>query len=186
MITIIVIAALGSFALGLATVAVIEIRTGYFWQKGGEIWWRAAVPRHQTLGAALGWSHRMLSAGEQMVFRRLIRDVTCRLLPGDHRDAQSAKTVGQLANVGSASPSPPAPAPAPGQPWQNSRRNPGKGSPRTLARPWPARPAEPIMPTGAGPSARKREGNHEGSHGYHRGRRGSRSWHRRGAGARHG
>jgi hypothetical protein len=28
------------------------------------------------------------------------------------------------------------PAPAPGQPWQNSRRNPGKGSSCALARPW--------------------------------------------------
>src|ERR1700729_3108387 len=66
-------------------------------------------------GVELGFEPGVVGAGWprcircQMVFRRLIRDVTCRLLPGDHRDAQSAKTVGQLANVGSASPIPPDP-----------------------------------------------------------------------------
>ena len=32
---------------------------------------RAALPRHQTMGAALDWSHQLLSQDEQTVFRRL-------------------------------------------------------------------------------------------------------------------
>ena len=32
---------------------------------------RAALPRHQTIGAALDWSYRLLSQDEQTVFRRL-------------------------------------------------------------------------------------------------------------------
>jgi len=32
---------------------------------------RTAVARHQTLGATLGWSHKLLSVREQIVFRRL-------------------------------------------------------------------------------------------------------------------
>jgi predicted ATPase/DNA-binding winged helix-turn-helix (wHTH) protein len=33
--------------------------------------WRTALPRHQTLRAALEWSHQLLSGDEQAIFRRL-------------------------------------------------------------------------------------------------------------------
>jgi predicted ATPase/Tfp pilus assembly protein PilF len=33
--------------------------------------WRTALPRHQTLRAAIEWSHRLLSGPEQVLFRRL-------------------------------------------------------------------------------------------------------------------
>jgi hypothetical protein len=79
-----------------------------------ELQQRAELTRREqaeAIGLGLGQTSPSVSGGTpeylatvQNGSRRLIRDVTCRLLPGDHRDAQSAKTVGQLANAGSASP----------------------------------------------------------------------------------
>jgi predicted ATPase/DNA-binding winged helix-turn-helix (wHTH) protein len=54
-------------ALGVrGTAALLDSQFGQLWQGR-----RTALPRHQTLGATLDWSHNLLSEFERLVLRRL-------------------------------------------------------------------------------------------------------------------